>query len=72
MAGHPTNVKANLPCCPFCGGTSGYTYVRIERYAVTSGWDGNEEGQCDGVEKETKPRCIDCNKIIKQFAADRG
>ena len=54
-----------LLCCPHCGGKNGYQYTRLELVTVNAVWGGEEEGQCEGVERETKPRCSDCNKIIK-------
>ena len=55
-----------LLCCPHCGGSSGYTYSRTETYTVSGSWGREENAHYDGGPmRETKPRCADCNKIIK-------
>jgi hypothetical protein len=56
----------HLSCCPCCGGSSGYSYSRTETYTVNGSWGREEQAHYDGRPiKETKPRCADCNKIIR-------
>lgn len=54
-----------LLCCPRCGGESGYYYARTEKYTVNGSWSGDENANYENEPVETKPRCADCNKIIK-------
>ena len=53
-----------MEACPKCGGINGYSYRRTEEYTVNGNWDGDENAEYDSIAKETKPRCIDCGKVV--------
>ena len=55
----------DLDKCPYCGSPAGYSYKSVQRYLMVSGWDGEENGEFIALERETKPRCLDCGKYIK-------
>lgn len=65
-----SEANEEMKYCQRCGGDSGYQYIRIERVTVTGSWRGNEEGQCEGLERETKPRCMDCGGIVKALRGE--
>ncbi len=55
----------SLDKCPYCDGDGGYEFVSVQRFSMHVGWDGVTDGEYTDTERETKPRCADCGKIIK-------
>lgn len=52
-------------CCPHCGGTDGYYFKSIQEYEQSKDWHGEAEGCCFlRIVRETKPRCVDCQKLV--------
>jgi len=58
------SIESPQKCCTHCGGINGYSYSRIERFSVQGDWDWHEAAEPVKVERETKPRCDDCNKVV--------
>lgn len=54
-----------LTRCPYCGSDEGYGYRSIQSFDMCGMWGKDPEGECNGVVRETKPRCNNCGKVIK-------
>ena len=61
---NPDNIKN----CPHCGSEEGYMYTYVDGHSQWTGFDGigkwNDVGK---THSETKKRCVECKKIIKEL-----
>lgn len=54
--------------CPHCKSKNGYTYTYVSQHTQWMDYDGHGvSNTVDRTYRESKKRCIDCDKIIKEI-----